>query len=256
MSRPPPVLVNTILETENEYFIDTISSIAIHLQALIGLNRIPLLHNYFNIYNKTIERAALIYSIASVVTVFSLTVYFTDQLVADVFEYVVTAAAGFVTYKRLRLFYITIAHFDRQVNCRPKTKYILKNNKLLYITFFVTTFSVIYRTWELGLTLDSGIYTIFRLMHKSELFMYGHLFSLLCPRIKLINQLMTQTLSDDGSSSGDHVMQINKDDFEQSHGPPCSLGKICLFVDLYKTLINACNNLVNAIKYQVGTSMF
>ncbi|CAG9111829.1 unnamed protein product [Plutella xylostella] len=63
---------------------------------------------------------------------------------------------------------------------------------------------------------------------------------------------MTQTLSDDGSSSGDHVMQINKDDFEQLHGPPCSLGKICLFVDLYKTLINACNNLVNAIKYQVS----
>lgn len=246
---PPAVLVNSLVFVQDEYHLDNISRTVIHILALLGVNRIPLLPKC---YNQNTKNIAIICSFFVMFYFITNSFLASGGLLTDMSEYIAVTTLGFLTCKRLRLFFNDIANFDRLVNLRPRNKYVLRCTKLGLVITTHTILSIIYIFWTRSwrMRFDQWIIYIIRIIRLFEFYFYGHLVSLLHARMKLINHYIGLSLKDHDNENS-HVMQRIEYDYEAISGPPHNVSDFSFLMDLYRVIIAGCDHLTNAILYQV-----
>ncbi|XP_059052638.1 uncharacterized protein LOC131847175 [Achroia grisella] len=246
----PSVRVNTFLQWKEKPFIDKLSKFYIVAEMVLGLNRLPLVICNMRFFYLPLM---ISYSLLLIVTIIFSTIYTYDTryvavvVVMNMCEYIFAIIFNFITWKRMQRFYIELSTFDAEVGCRPKvTRGSIGNLVqtlillLLFGVFYIMSFSM--DNWnDLLLPLVPV-----NLIHAMEVHYYGHLLSLLIPRLRLLNYYAESTLSNDKAIAAPKV-----EEFVYFKYNNITNGQMKKLMDLYHIIIKAYDYMVEAIKWQL-----
>lgn len=237
---PPELRVNTLMVAD----LDPISKVFIRVEALFGLNRLPLIQE-LSWAKKT---PMVVYNIVLMTTVITSAFVFLShskvQSPLDLIEYIFCMIFSYITRKRLGCYFDEINRFDILVGCKPKTAEFLKRNILLHGIFLIVAVSVVFVVFVSQYMAVQLL--MVRTSHVVELYFYGHLFSLINPRLGLISFHMESSLSNkDGKAK-------SAKRFCYYYSNTLRIKEIDRLMELYQIIINAHDFLINAIEWQVS----
>lgn len=245
---PLKVKVNTLVKENPKPFKDLLSKIYIILECIFGVNRLPVILK---------ERYCYIFTFLTFVYCFvasSLIVYQVFEVeaasISMCVEYMFCVTFSFISWKRMERYYEEINKFDIEIGCRPMMTTASLWNLILVSTF---TGSIVF-----GNALCAALHlpTPFKyllitrsIIHCFEYHYYGHLLSLLTPRLNLINYYVESALS-----SGKLAKRPDIEEFTSFKSKNNKNGEITTLMDFYEILIKAYDFLMEAIKWQVRGS--
>lgn len=245
------VKVNTFFHQKQKPFIDPLSKFYIVAASVLGLNRLPVILNEAKFI---ITVLALLFSILLCTGINYITyilgffIYFTVVMTSVEYMFIVTFS--FFTWKRMTRYYNELNKFDAEIGCRPKiTMQSIKNLvfmvlfNVIFTSFFWVTYIWIFSATEIPFYYQ-GI--PMNLLHCLELFYYGHLLSILVPRLRLINYFMETALSNGKSAKCPNIEEFKS--FKSKRVKNTDVKKL---LDLYHIIIKSYDFLVDAIKWQV-----
>ncbi|KAM3965764.1 uncharacterized protein ACR2FA_000090 [Aphomia sociella] len=193
------------------------------------------------------------YSLFAIISIiFSTIITYDDKYVAvvlimNICEYVFVIIFNFFTWRRMQRYYSELSRFDAEVGCRPKVTQASIGNfvqmlmlLILLAIFYIISFSI--DGWN---RLSVPLVPV-NLMHALEVQYYGHLLSLLLPRLRLINYYAESTLSNVKVIAPPKV-----EEFVYFKYNNMTNGQMKKLMDLYHILIKAYDFLVEAIKWQL-----
>lgn len=245
------VRVNTFFQRKQKPFIDPLSKLYIVAGSLLGMNRLPVI---LNEAKYIITSIAVVYSVLLSTAIFYLLYIFGNYSyiipVMSMIEFTFSITFSFITWNRVARYYNELNKFDVEIGCRPKvTELSIRNlifmviSKVFYTLFFWVTFIWIFSSIDISYSIQA---IPANLLHCLELFYYGHLLSLLVPRLRLINYFVETTLSNGKSAKCPNVEEFRS--FISKNVKNTDVKKL---MDLYHIIIKAYDFLVEAIKWQV-----
>lgn len=237
---------NNFMIKDNNQFFDATSKFFITFEAILGLNRLPLLYE-IKFHNRCL---IFLYVLVCFIVVLTVPMIFysnceaTLKMAASIIEYAVCSICSYVFIDRLRMYYEELRHFDEQVRFLIETS---KQSVQLKLFGYLILVSLTYLSFFFSVN-SKAIFFLFlhilplRMVHVLELYFYGYLLSFIEPRVRFLYDLVAASLTRNLSPAEKDVEQnIGYSDFEQSNK--------CIF--LYNIIIKAHHKLVNAIKWQV-----
>jgi hypothetical protein len=243
----PSVKVNTLFKQNERPFIDGFSKFFVTLECFLGLNRLPLLINKWRFIVTTIVVLYSIFVIFLLIYITRLHFVITFLMIVNFTKYIFCICFSFVTWKRMEKFYCELSRFDTEIGCRPKTAGDSIRNAVasgLFNIFIIIFDGLCYyynRFFDVFITIIP-----LHLIHSLEMFFYGHLLSLITPRLRLINYYVESALS-----VGKDITQpkINKlAFFKHKNSKNYEMTKL---MDMYHIVIKAYDSLIDALKWQV-----
>lgn len=233
MSSAPKVRVNNYTINQN-ISTDLLSKLFVIFNFSIGLNRI----NIFGIKNVIFKKLTFLYS----VSIFGLVIYFTfyvyngqQTILFKLIQYLIYIIFGFVTRKKLELFYKELNKFDKEVGSTPK---ITRGSlKILLQTAFIMAFTMF--TIDKENTIQ---FAILYMIHVLENQYYSHLLLLLIQRLRLINWCVKSSLI---STETEKLTEVEK---FSANSREIKIGRL---MDFYCIIVNAHDLLSDVIKRQV-----
>ncbi|XP_026756388.3 uncharacterized protein LOC113516208 [Galleria mellonella] len=193
------------------------------------------------------------YSLFLIISIISSTIYTYDTryvavvVVMNMCEYIFSIIFNFITWRRMQRFYCELSKFDAEVGCRPKvTRGSIGNLVqmlillILYVVFYIISFSMDNLN-DLLLPLVPV-----NLIHALEVHYYGHLLSLLIPRLNLLNYYAESSLSNEKA-----IVAPKVEEFVYFKYNNITNGQMKKLMDLYHIVIKAYDFMVEAIKWQL-----
>ncbi|XP_063625626.1 uncharacterized protein LOC134797334 [Cydia splendana] len=255
----PTTLFNNLVQEEENCYIDTVSKAYLWMEVVLGLNRLVLslkIKPYFIL----LAFAYSIFCFAIVIyNAFSFYPLFMGDhldIGLDIIHYLLGVVLSSIVWKRLQHYYLKLQYFDTTIGCRPKiSSSSVKNLILLCIAVSLSILIVPYEWYMFDKLVFSLILLPVRLLFLIDIHFYGHLLSLLVPRLRLINYYMKMSLSHQSKVIAPKIEELTfKSVILESQN--CQMKKL---MDLYCMIINAYDLLIDAIKWQfvmVLTALF
>lgn len=235
-----------MIKDSNRFF-DSTSKFFITFEAILGLNRLPLLYE-IKFYKKYL---LFLYVLVCFIVVLTVPLIFYPQseatlkMAATIVEYAVCSICSYAFIDRLKMYYEELRHFDEQVRFQIETT---KQNVQLKLFGYLILLTLTYLSFFFSVN-SRAIFFLFlhilplRLVHVLELYFYGYLLSFIEPRVRFLYDLVAASLTRNPSPAGKDIEHnIGYLDCEQSNK--------CIF--LYNIVLKAHHKLVNAIKWQVS----
>lgn len=246
------VRVNTFIEkkTQKKKFIDRLSKCYIVLGIMLGLNRVPVMLNKGK-YVLTIF--VVVYSVFLMAVINQkLDEDFKTKyrgIVVNDAEYIFCVLFSLIFWKRMERYYNELNKFDVEIGCTSKNVSLSTKNFIFIIVFSIsfTSFYILTYVWRyLGReTLDAHMLPVI-LLHFLELSYYGHLLSLLVPRLRLVNFFIAKELSTENSIKWPDIQELDSSSTNVNQNTDMER-----LMDLYNITIKAHDFLNEAIKWQV-----
>lgn len=242
---PYTVRVNNFVHIEARLFIDKLSKFFLIKEYFLGVNRLFVLGKNKQIFEvflfifAVISNCTVLYFgtnkiliVTEVVSVYLISI--------KVIQYEFIAVFSFISWRRFKVFFKELDNFDNMAKCRPNVSNLGATN--IYLCGFVLMCYIplllyIRRIAALPLHLISCL----------EIYLYAHLLNLLVARIRLINYCMENRLQTIKPEIKSSEFKFFKENSDNNITP--DLDEL---MDYFKTITNAHNLLVDAIKWQVS----
>lgn len=238
--------VNTYVRVD----VDPISKIFISVEALLALNRLPIIQELSCTKRCIVFTYHIILVITTVASLSLLARYDEFQVpILDILEYIFCIIFSFMMRKRLGAYFAEINRFDALARNKPLTREFLKRNVILHAIFVVVTGSLIFCVYVGSTEVAVPILTV-RLSHFIELYFYGHLFSLINPRLGLINFHMELSLSDNSETPQEMERFRLYRSKALKNNTVCEIDNL---MELYQIMMSAYDCLIDAIEWQVSS---
>ncbi|XP_063365816.1 uncharacterized protein LOC134654280 [Cydia amplana] len=254
----PTTLFNNLVKKEENCYIDAVSKAYLWMEVVLGLNRL--------VFSLKIKPIFIL--LASAYSIFCCAIVFYDafffyplfmdrlDIGLDSVHYLLGVILSSIVWKRLQHYYLRLQDFDTTIGCRPKiSSSSVKNLILMCIAVSLTILVVPYEWYTFDQLVGSLMLLPVHLLFLIDIHFYGHLLSLLVPRLRLINYYMKMSLSHHSKVVVPKIVELTfKSVILESQN--CQMKKL---MDLYCMIINAYDILIDAIKWQfvmVLTALF
>ncbi|XP_061719300.1 uncharacterized protein LOC133526626 [Cydia pomonella] len=254
----PTILLNNLVKEEGNCYIDVVSKAYLWMEVLLGLNRLVL----------SLKIKPIFVLLASAYSIFCCAIVFYDvfffyplfidhlDIGLDSMHYLFGVILSSIVWKRLQHYYLKLQDFDTTIGCRPKiSSSSVKNLISMCIAVSLSILVVPYEWYIFDKLAGSLMLLPVRLLFLIDIHFYGHLLSLLVPRLRLINYYMKMSLSHHNKVVAPKIDELTfKSVILESQN--CQMKKL---MDLYCMIINAYDILIDAIKWQfvmVLTALF
>lgn len=253
---PPKPRINTFLHRTSKPVVEPISKVFIIACLILGVNRLPLI----GITNTVCIIIFMFIYVSFVCVIFFYIVIqwiskplyeyiWLSVIIADYLQYLLCTILGCIFHKRLLNFYLNLNKFDTEIGVNV-TKFGIRETVYNFLQLIVTVLQSV-TLYCLGI--QYGIFVnlilIFpmKLLNCFEMHYYGHLFSLMIPRLKAISDCMKSSYLNIKSrkTSANSPNEFGNNDVK----PHLSMKKL---MDFYNDIIIAYDWLNEAIKWQVS----
>ncbi|XP_063537551.1 uncharacterized protein LOC134746910 [Cydia strobilella] len=228
----PTTLFNNLVQEEENCYIDTVSTAYLWMEVVFGLNRLVLSLKIKQIFILLASAYSIFWCAIVFYDAFFFFPVFIDHLDTgiDSVHYLLGVVLSSIVWKRLQHYYLKLQDFDTTIGCRPKISSSSVENLILMCIAVSLSILIVPYSWYMYDKLVVSLMLLpVRPLFLIEIHFYGHLLSLLVPRLRLINYYMKMSLSHHNKSQN------------------CQMKKL---MDLYCMIINAYDILIDAIKWQ------
>lgn len=256
----PPCQVNNFVQKKNTNIenrktkIDMVSKFIMFSECIFGIFRISII----NITNNKIKMLMGCYYVVVLISMFYIYIRNFEvtalQIVylIDLNSFCACSILGNLLHERVFKFYVELNKLDDEIEYKTSA-----TKNIAYIVFLITVAFIIcvlhfYQSYTLK---DDFLASLFALLnatfHILELHYYGHLFCLLIPRIRLMENYLKLSCSKNQSDKSFYVNSSQEFDIYKTHQQKNPSKNLLQLTRWYNKMILIHDCLNSAIKWQV-----